>query len=178
MSDILNFFIDNGTDYKGRTLDEILNMSDTKLEVIHNIIQWVFPLHEKSYHAVDSPVLSEEDIQKINSSIVAKSKMLCCINRFCSFFGIDLEDNEYDKDIVKHWCHDGNHNLLRITRIIRSLRLFGEEDLAKKFYSICLKIANENNINSITLEFWRKAMFDNLLDSLTNKFLKIKEIRL
>ena len=122
MSKLVDFFVSGGTDHEGRTLDNILVASDGALEASHDYIQWMFPLHEKSFHSTHAEVLNGDDINVLTTSDVARDNMLKSYNRICKFFGVC---DYYDTRKHAQWCYRGNHNLLRATRIIRSLRLFG-----------------------------------------------------
>jgi len=64
------------------------------------------------------------------------------------------------------WCMEGDHNNLRITRIIRSLRLFGLEVEAASFYSDALTVANWARLGPRTIKFWKKAAEDEVWRSL------------
>jgi len=172
---LVDFFINDGTDHNNRTLDIILSYSDGKLEATHDCIQWMFPLHEKSFHSVTSQVLDENDINQLQKSSIAKNNMLKTFDRICKFFGVLEHENT-----VKHpmWCRTGNHNLLRITRIVRSLRLFGLEKEAKQFHQAVSYVAEGegNRFSSETFNYWNDALNDNITNSMTKRFLKAKRI--
>jgi len=105
------FLSGKGKDRKGRTLDDILRKDDIWWDRTHDFIQWVFPNKERSRYNLLAPVYSASDALEYPD--MEKS-----FERFCRFL------NNTD------WKHKGNHNLLRITRVIKSLRLFGRDDLA------------------------------------------------
>ena len=175
MSKLVDFFVNGGTDHKGRTLEDMINLSDAQLEATHDCIQWMFPLHEKSFHSLHDEILTEEDIDIIKKSSRANYNMVKLQDRICKFFGIWDHD-----DIRKHvrWCHRGNHNLLRITRIIRSLRLLGYGKYAKYFYYYVSKIAKSqgSKFPSETLEYWQDALHGELMSSMTKRFLESHRI--
>ena len=176
MSQIVDFYEGLGTDKKGRTLADMQKYTDHQMEAGHDFIQWMFPLHEKSYHAVDSPVLTNEDIAELQKSDIARKNMLISLNRFLDFLGIT---QPRDEKKLAWWCRDGNHNLLRITRVIRSLRLFRLDDYAKAFYATVVEIGKgSRGLGNTSFHFWRKAAEDNVTDSLTDDFLKMKRIKL
>jgi len=174
---LMNFFTDNGIDSEGRTLDNILSYSDSKLEATHNCIQWMFPLHEKSFHSTSAQILNQESIEQLQKSSIAKNNMLKTFDRICKFFGVLNHE-----DTRKHplWCRTGNHNLLRITRIIRSLRLFGLEKEAKDFHDAITYIAQGegNRVSSTTFDYWDDALNEDLSHSMTKRFLEETEIEL
>jgi|ETNvirnome_2_130_1030620.scaffolds.fasta_scaffold30262_1 hypothetical protein len=175
MSSITEFFIDDGWDHQGRTLEEMLKWPDSSLEAVHDFIQWAFPLHEKSYHSLVSPVLTEEDIQILQSSPEARQNMLKAYLRICKFLGLGLHE---DEDRQKWWCHKGNHNNLRITRIIRSLRLFGLEDTAKDFCGYLEELDDKFVIDDNTWKYWERAMNEDVMESMSRKFLDDRRIDL
>jgi hypothetical protein len=154
---ILSFLDGTGRDSYGRAIDEILSWSDLELEQCHSQIQWVFPLHEESKHAVIYPILNKEIVEEAKCSSKIISNLLKSKLRFESFLGIGRNEN---KQRQNEWCKNHNHNLLRITRIIRSLRLFGLNCNSTNFYEKVTKVALENGISPITLKYWEKAYID------------------
>ena len=58
-----------------------------------------------------------------------------------------------------HWLTPGNHNHLRITRIIKCLRLLGLEAEAQAFYEYLAGIyeTQPHNITSEAFRFWSDA---------------------
>lgn len=62
----------------------------------------------------------------------------------------------FDLTSKRTWRTSMDHNHLRITRIIRSLRVLGLEDEARRFYRALLE--NERDcVSSRTLKFWKRA---------------------
>ena len=62
-----------------------------------------------------------------------------------------LERNTY-------WNTGHDHNQLRITRVIASLRLLVSDKEADEFYARVMdSVSDENKINSTTLAFWERA---------------------
>ena len=162
MSDITDFYINGEQNSNNVALEEILAMDDYELEKSHHIIQWIFPLHETSKHSNDAPVLTQEDIDALNDSILAKKNMEKVLQRFVEFFGIMPKDTQK----ISKWCNNYNHNLLRVTRIIRSLRLFDMNKLAKWFYDEVVEIAQDRRISPVTLEYWRRSLEEPVTDTL------------
>lgn len=162
--DIIIYFLNGtGTDYKGRKFLEILKWEDKQLEQCHDQIQWIFPLHEDSNYAISYPIVDKELIEKINEDEIIKDNLRKAKDRFEMFFGIgDYED----VGIQKKWCKNYNHNLLRITRIIRCLRLFGLKNEAKDFYDKVYSVGNKLNISGITLKYWERALVEDVWGSL------------
>lgn len=175
MSKIIEYFEGKATDHKGRTLAYAQAQDNRMFECCHDFIQWMFPLHEKSYHATVSPVLSSAEVEQLRTSDAAKENMRKNFVRFCDFLGIGEDRNEKR---IKWWAHDGNHNLLRITRAIRSLRLFGLDKEAGELVNKVWDVAEQYKISSKSLGFWKKAYEDDVWNSLTDDFLKSKQINI
>ena len=63
----------------------------------------------------------------------------------------------------RNWLHAGNHNHLRLTRILRSLRVLGMEGEAaglwEALHALCVRetAAGRRSITPETFAFWRKA---------------------
>jgi len=166
-SDIAEFLRGFTPDHRGRHFGEMLIFSDEKLEQCHDQIQWMFPLHEYSNHADTYPVITKSFIEQSRNFNVLHDMQCNLIlgkERMEKFYGIVKDDKDIDKQ--RKWCRDGNHNLLRITRIIRSLRLFGLETIAQEFYSNALEAADYFGISQRTLDFWKKAAEDDPWESL------------
>jgi hypothetical protein len=109
---ILDFLEGEGTDASGRTVFHVLAMNDVTLERTHDFIQWLFPLPEPSRAVPDSPVLTPDEIQAIRTSELAPIALAGATDRMTAFYGATHD-----------WLMPNDHNHLRITRIIRSLRL-------------------------------------------------------
>lgn len=159
MSIVTDFFIKGGPDKEGRTLNRIQNFTYFEMEAVHSFIQWAFPLHEKSLHSIDAPILAKSDIETLRSSEIAKEEILKNAKAFKEFLGLGEKRDEMR---IAFWCRKGNHNLLRITRIIKSLRLFGLESEANKFYHEVLAEAKRMCLSVTTIEYWNKAISEPL----------------
>jgi len=163
---ILGFLENSIPDYKDRYHQEILNFTDAELEKCHDQVQWMFPLHEASNFAEVYPILTPPVVAACRASFVVKRSMQLAATRMEKFYRLGLNNSTI------HWIwtankHDRpNHNLLRITRIIRSLRFMGLEDEAKQFHDSAAKIAKQHGLGDKTFEYWSKALNDNVWESL------------
>ena len=135
-------------DGAGLRLDDILDGSNADLESRHDVIQWVFPLSEPSQAVPGSPVLSPRAISDIQASSRARANLLASAERMKRFYSE-----------TTRWREGPDHNHLRITRIIRSLRLLAGDAAANGFKR---HIAGEigdppTGIPAQTLRFWEEA---------------------
>ncbi len=146
--DFERFLIGEGSDFLGRNLQDIWDFSDEEIEQTHDFVQVVFPINKPSRAVSHGFYLDSEDlIEQIKNNPEAKKNILKSAKWFLSF----LARNTY-------WNQKYNHNQLRITRVIESLRLLVSNVEADKFYQSVLELIEEDNkVNLDTLVFWKNA---------------------
>ena len=166
--DIIGFYRGDERNQVGETIDDIFKMSMNELEKDHCYIQWLFPLPEKSKAVPTAPVLCEADIQDFKSDESLQMKMAKATMKMLSFYGLTI--NGGDESLIvkgsnweersKEWITPRNHNFLRLTRMIRSLKLCGMETWAKALHNRLCKIYEENSgtIGPLTKQFWDEAI--------------------
>ena len=148
MTEIVSFLEGKTPDYRGRTFAMLLQQSDHQAETTHDYIQWLFPLDEPSRSVNGAPVLTELEIDEIRRSSLAQANFAKSARWFLGF----LERNN-------HWISKYNHNHLRITRIIKSLRLLASDEAADEFRDKVLALAGDrlNLVDQKARGFWRSA---------------------
>ena len=120
-----NFLINAEPDFKNRFLNDIWNFSDEDIEHTHDFIQLLFPLNEKSNSVFHGYYLNTNSaVTSIQSNDLAKSNIVKSSKWFLGF----LERNT-------HWRRRHDHNYLRVTRIIKSIRLLVSDEEADEFYN-------------------------------------------
>ena len=145
----LRAFLENvAPDYLGRTLSEIWQFTDDEMETCHDYIQCVFPLDQESGAVPNAPVLNPKDIADIKSSPVAISNLKQSSDWFYQF----LCRND-------QWLRAADHNHLRITRLIKSLRILVGDTFADAMREKIMQLAEASGakINPLTLEFWKNS---------------------
>ena len=147
--EVVQFLNGTGIDHRGRSLDEILAWPDDQLEINHDYIQWLFPLSQPSTAVLGSPVLSAADIEAIRRDPAAQQNLLRALDRMRLFYSG-----------TTHWLTPGNHNHLRITRIISSLHKLAQPAAARDFYEFVKASidAEPGSATPLTLSFWEKAV--------------------
>ena len=164
---IVDFLSGKGTDYKGRSYVSMLNWSDFQLEECHDQIQWFFPLHEESKFAIVCPIITKGIIDELAEGFGLLNAVQCNLVkakfRMDEFFGIGKYK---DRNKQRRWCRNRNHNLLRITRIIRSLRIFRLDDEAQEVYDDAFEAGVYFGIDAYTLSKWEQALKSGVWDTL------------
>ena len=145
---IVGFLEGKTPDHRGRILAMLLQQTDHQAEATHDYIQWLFPLDEPSRSVNGAPVLTELDIDEIRQSSLAQSNLAESARWFLGF----LERNN-------HWVTKYNHNHLRITRVIKSLRLLASDEAADEFKNIVFEYLGDdlNLIDPKARSFWNSA---------------------
>jgi hypothetical protein len=163
-SAIVRFYRGESPDTMGRTLDDILGWDDGRLEAVHDYIQWLFPLDEPSRFNPDAPLLTPADRLAFRNEPLA-ANLRRALDRMLTFYGFAIDASSAYPQIVRSsswndrspfWLQPGNHNLLRLTRIIRSLALLGQTKPANALYA-ALKKECEGRVSAVTLGYWKEA---------------------
>lgn len=175
-----------GTDFLGRSLSDILSYTDDQLERSHNYIQVLFPLPEGSPFNSSAPVIDEATFRRFHDSISRPTDtseeddlhkgLMNSFRRMCSFYGFELKyvndangetrahvvplaDEVQRRKRFRNWVMPFNHNHLRITRIIRSLRVLGNGREAKAFFEALKEVDRRypGRIGRRSLMYWQRA---------------------
>jgi hypothetical protein len=173
-SRILSFYR-NGVDDYGRTFDQILHWDRDRLEFTHNYIQWLFPLRERSGANPGAPTLSAADIQAFRTDPTLQKQLLRALSLMLDFYGLKLVNeptlrvqrrHDFD-ECAANWLQSYNHNFLRVTRILRSLRTLGLGSYASVLFEALHAIYQQHAavIGAETYEYWQRAMLDRTLDA-------------
>ena len=146
--DFEKFLESSDTDHQGRSLNDIWAYSDFQIEYTHNFIQLIFPLDKPSRHNFNGLYLDDNTtLERIKANQLAKENVIRSSEWFLGF----LARND-------QWKARYNHNQLRITRMIESLRLLVSDDQAEHCKSkIFRMVGDKSSINDDTLGFWENA---------------------
>jgi hypothetical protein len=154
MSALLDFHRGTGTDAAGRRRADILAWSDARLEAVHDYIQWLFPLPERSAFNPHAPLLTGADIAVFRAEPALQTALREGLARMQRFYGFDAALQVAGP---LPWLTPGNHNFLRITRILRCLTLLGLAADARAFLA-ALERLDDPVIGARTRRFWAEAV--------------------
>lgn len=152
----LEFFEEKLPDSQGRYINDVINFNDTEIEDIHDFIQWLFPLDCPSAVNFNCPIVTKNIRLLIaNSDLASKNYCRSC-KRFLNFIGYDCYCEKKPFNVKSRLMSLPFHNYLRITRLLKSLTLFGFENCSRKIFCLLMiDVESKNNIvpNS-TIDFW------------------------
>lgn len=168
MSGKILAFYRGGRDDEGRTLQAILAWPDAELEAVHDFIQWLFPLPERSGANPDAPVLDADTIAAFRQSKELQDQLRQSFLRMLRFYGLEF-DGETVRLIANFfsrsatWLNPNNHNHLRLTRMLRSLHLLGLATESTALFQALSEIYSNHpgRITQRTYQFWKDATTSN-----------------
>jgi hypothetical protein len=135
-------FYSGGRDDRGRTLEQIRGWSDDRLEAVHDYIQWMFPTIRPSAVNPSAPLVSRTTIQAFEADPALGERLRGSLDRMLVFYGlrrgvdavgsvrIDIDEARFGA-CAANWLHRGNHNHLRLTRMMESLSALGLHEDAR-----------------------------------------------
>lgn len=165
-SQILSFYNGDAGDHRGRRLEYIWTWDHTRLEDVHDYIQWLFPTARPSGVNPHAPLVTDEVRAAFATSSDLRGRLRRSFEVMLDFYGLRLEVSEDGTTVVRgenfddrrrNWLTYGNHNHLRITRILTSLRLLGLPDEARAFLRCITDIyaaGGSRFISRDSYEFW------------------------
>jgi opioid growth factor receptor-like protein len=167
---LISYYAGESGDGRGRMLDEVWSLDHETLESTHDIIQWLFPTTTtRSKNHPSAPVLSTDTLAIFRRSPALTDRLLVSLEVMLDFYGLKLsEPSPVAPEIVKAdhypqrqkvWQSELNHNYLRLTRMIESLRLLGLEGYSVSLYHCLEGIRREVpwRIPLLTVAHWRRA---------------------
>nr|POE62277.1 opioid growth factor receptor [Quercus suber] len=165
---------DDVSDYK---LESILQWNASRLETRHDYIQHLFPLPEPSPFNSSATTLTKPVRDEFLARPELRRNLLRAFNCMCLFYGFSPVFQEHDvapgklealprgvdfARLAHSWARHFDHNHLRMTRIIRSIRILGLEAEARLFYEALVRENAQlgSVINQRSLGLWRHAAYE------------------
>jgi hypothetical protein len=167
---LIAYYGGQAPDDRGRYLADVQGWPDDLLESCHDFIQWMFPLRERSSVNPGAPTLDDATIEEFRSRPELRERLGLSFVRMMRFYGFGIQHGPFGitnarnfKERSMNWLSPGNHNHLRITRILKCLRLLGLEPEARAFFKQLAFIyrlqAKENDlITKQTFAYWQSAI--------------------
>lgn len=169
---IVEFYRGERGNQNGHMLDEILTWSNGALDMDHDWVQWAFPSNEASMLNGEAPVMTKAESELFENDPSLQGKMEQSFLRFLSYLGFKMAQEIHqdgklevyiepiESENTPWWLRSFNHNMLRVTRVLKALRLTGHTEYAVALYNALLKF--EENVSPNTWQYWKAATFDDL----------------
>jgi len=125
-STLLDFSRGRGVDAAGRTIEDIWAWDHRRLEMVHDYIQWLFPLLAPSRFNPAAPLLSAADIAAFCEDADLRARVMQSLDLMLAFYGLERRESAVGRragfTAAADWVEPLNHNHLRLTRIMLFLR--------------------------------------------------------
>ncbi len=164
MSTLLDFYRGLKPDTAGRMIEDIWAWDARRLEMVHDYIQWLFPLPAPSRFNPEAPLLSTDDIAAFRATPLLQDRVRRSLDLMLDFYGLARVESAVlragDFPRKTHWLTPLNHNHLRLTRIMLFLRYAGLIAEADGLRACLLEIAaaeGRDAVSERTLGFWRET---------------------
>jgi hypothetical protein len=162
--DLVAFYRGEAPDDQGRTLGDLWAWGNERLESVHDYIQALFPLPEPSRFNARAPLLDAAALARFRSEPVIRANLLRSLGVMLRFYGFREDaagrvvpaDNFAER--AAEWLVPGDHNHLRITRILRCLTLCGLGDRAAAFLAVLKEVAGPGKVAPDTPAYWENAV--------------------
>ncbi len=166
---ILAFYRLEQPDAAGRRLDEIWTWDDQRLEAVHDYIQWLFPLREPSAFNPNAPLLTPDTVRAFAEDATLRERLKQSLALMLGFYGFELSESGAGAVAVRNsqridtrrrqWLRPGDHNHLRLSRILASARGLGLPQYSDALLAHLERLYAEHPgmISPTTLGFWRRA---------------------
>ena len=171
-SKLIGFYSGLISDNRGRRLADIHAWGFVELENTHDYIQWLFPLRKHSHVNLSAPVLDTVVIAAFRSRQDLRDAFVRSLETMLRFYGFKLEGSGDEPEVrcseqfearVTNWMTAGNHNHLRITRILACTRTIGFSRHAVAFFRALQEVywseaqARSHGISEESFSFWKSA---------------------
>lgn len=168
MPDPIVSLYSGGADSAGRTHAGILAWDDERLEAVHDYIQWLFPTRQPSGVNPSATLVTDATIQSFARDPALRDRLRQAFDRMLVFYGLRWQGNRVQIDESRFpararvWLRPGNHNHLRLTRIMESLATLGLAEEARALQrclleDICAGPGAES-VSPRTADYWRHAI--------------------
>jgi hypothetical protein len=165
MPSIVQFYSGAEPDHRGRFLRDVIAWPDERLESVHDFIQWLFPLPDPSPVNPHAPLLNRETVEAFAARANLRDALRTSLERMLKFYGFALgpgpmvDRTKQFAARAENWLWPGNHNHLRITRILKCLSILGLKAEAAAFEGALETVYAEHRdrITAATIRFWRRA---------------------
>ncbi len=166
---LVRFYRHEATDDRGRTLREIWTWDHDRLERVHDFIQWLFPLRERSLVNYSAPVATDGTAAAFADDAALRDALRQSFELMMDFYGLVVEQLDAGRMRVvqggdfdrrsRNWVTPHNHNHLRLTRIIGSVRMLGLPSHGDALFERLRSIyeSRPDAISTLTYGYWQRA---------------------
>jgi hypothetical protein len=166
---IVSFYRHQSTDDRGRSLRQIWGWDHARLEGVHDYIQWLFPLREPSAVNYTAPLITDDTVAAFANDSALRNSLKRSFELMLDFYGLSLVEEPQRRVAVvptaafgarrRTWLTPGNHNHLRLTRILTSLRALGLSEYSNALFDRLTAINRDypGTISPTSFGYWQRT---------------------
>ena len=159
---VIEFFSSAGNQ-STLNLDTVSTFDTRMLEQHHQFIQHLFPTDTRSAYNATSPVLDAADFLALRNNDHVSAGLDRGFQIMLRFYGLEFERNEVklknnNPTRIEACLQAGSHHALRLTRMIRSMGLFGKSTEAKALNKFLQNFCHEHIPDHTSLAHWAHAL--------------------
>jgi len=164
MSEIASFMLGETPDKLGRYIEQLLAHNHFWLEHDHKYIQVLFPIDEGTKFNSHAPLVTLADRELFAKNDSLRLAHLKALDLMLGFWGMKRQENEIISELPlspkNHvWLKSNDHNQLRLTRVIRSLTLLGNRDIAARLCKFVVDAAvTSGTVSDKAINYWCNAL--------------------
>lgn len=161
---IAAFYAGRAPDYLGRTLADIRGFDHERMEDDHSYIQVLFPNDVRSPVTPHAPTVTPATVAAFAADGGLRAELAASLDQMLDFYGLEFADGSVRRRPTfaargRVWLTPGNHNHLRVTRILKCLTALGLADRAEALRAELLRVAADfpDRVTPRTVGFWQSA---------------------
>jgi hypothetical protein len=156
----------HGLDSHRKTHFALLSQSDEWMAQHTTFIQWMLPVAELSMFRQEAPLLTLSDFERLSLDHRVRSGVVLSRDRVLQYLGLEYCEGQLSTRAnwpeASEWSRISCADDLRVSRMLRSLVLFGFAEDARALYrglEAIVRDARGIDIAEVTLAYWRAASF-------------------
>ncbi|WP_439294769.1 opioid growth factor receptor-related protein [Lonepinella sp. BR2882] len=165
MHPVIEFYLDQRKSEMNFSFEQMLAIEPLAIELGYFWIPWFFPVLERSKWNKKMPLLSPDEIEFFKQNEQIQQRFLQAFDAIMAYF--EIQRNGTELTITEtltqrsYWLKNIGHQQKKISRIIRSLKLLGQELLARNLQQLAIKLGQEKGyLLPDTLEIWQGIFED------------------
>ncbi len=163
MHPVIEFYLGLRKTEHNFTLEQLWELKPAAIGDAYFYIPWLFPVDDFFYWRKPSLLLKPEDVEQFKNNPEIQQKFLKSFDVIMDYFGIYRVNNDlFVKEEIAnrhYWLRNIGHETKKIARVIKSLYVCGQPELAKKLQQLAIPLGKEKgHLLPETIETWQNLI--------------------
>lgn len=161
---IIEFYLDKRkTTQFNLSLEEVWQLPNYLLNQSYFWIAWLFPIEKPSKWNIFAPAFQPQDTEFFRNNLETQQRFIDSFENIMGYWGIYLVNGDLivaeEVQNRHYWIQRIGHEDKKISRIIVSLDLCGQPELARELQKIAVQLGMEKGTpNPETVEIWQNLI--------------------